>query len=229
MAGIARLLNINTRTEKTRATLCASIKLRRVIEFYYHEDYRTVEPFALGIVKYGNADNESLLCYQTGGHSESTASVGWKLYRASEIEDPAMSNEQFTGDRPGYDPENINMDKIICCIRPQGQAANIAKEKAKQPKAELRPEIQPAPKMEPLPVYTVERLTPVFLDHNELMTRFRFAHPIPIRELYTKLWLKPLVRPFSEGVERKNNYSKRIFNQFPTNQSSGLGFTAQTG
>ena len=46
---------------RTRKLICAAINSRRIIEFYYHGGYRTVEPFCLGIVMAGDADNESLL------------------------------------------------------------------------------------------------------------------------------------------------------------------------
>jgi len=112
------LSHITQKREKTRATLCQAINTRCVIEFYYHGGYRTVEPFALGITMHGEADNESLICYQTGGYTDSNKTEGWKLYRASEMEDITVTKEPFTGLRPGYDPENIDMIEVVGCVRP---------------------------------------------------------------------------------------------------------------
>jgi len=116
---IREFLNITKAREKTRAALCSAINSQRVIEFYYHGGYRTVEPFCLGLVMSGTADNESLLCYQVSGHTEYSETVGWKLFRASEMEDLGITTEHFTGDRPGYDPDDVGMATIYCCV-PRG-------------------------------------------------------------------------------------------------------------
>lgn len=188
MPKLKELLNITTKREKTRATLCSAIKSRRIIEFYYHGGYRTVEPFCLGLVMAGEADNESLLCYQTGGFSELREVVGWKLYRASEMEDIEVSREQFNGDRPGYDPNNVDMATIYCCVTPVKTA--------------------------PVPAYkTVQRKEPGYLTHNELMKRFRFTHPHPIRELYTYIFSGPWLKRRPERTEWKNRHFARAFGE----------------
>ena len=86
----------------------------------------------------GEADNESLLCYQVGGYSELREVVGWKLYRASEMEDIGITAEHFTGDRPGYNPDDVDMATIYCCVSPGVYAEVRTKE---------------APKIAPVPVY----------------------------------------------------------------------------
>ncbi len=184
---IKGMLNITTKREKTRETICAAIKSRRLIEFYYHGGYRTVEPFCLGVVMLGERDNESLLCYQVGGFSELREVVEWKLYRASEIEDIAILNEQFSGDRPGYDPDNIDMIVIHCCMTPVKGAPEA--------KAAVKPEIGGTKKVD------LRALT-----HNELMRRFRFTHPIPIPELYTYMFSGHWFRPPPERTEWKNKH-----------------------
>jgi hypothetical protein len=161
------LFDITQKREKTRATLCQAINARRVIEFYYHGGYRTVEPFALGITMHGEADNESLICYQTGGYSDSNKAEGWKLYRASEMEDITVTKEPFTGLRPGYDPENIDMMEVVCCVRP-GKAAPDGVREA------------------PWPVSAAHTPVVMPLSHNEMMRRFRITHPLPIPEPNTR-------------------------------------------
>jgi len=174
----------------TKARLFAAINARRVVEFYYHGGYRTAEPFCLGVTLAGGADNESLLCYQVGGHSEYGGTVGWKLYRVSEISELEMTREKFSGDRPGYDLANPEMATIYGCIAPE-----------KGDRARLEAKAAPAPKMaaagiktmpwvkDTMPLYKMPRQkAPAPLTHNELMRRFRFAHPHPLPELYTHVF-----------------------------------------
>jgi hypothetical protein len=117
------------------------------------------------------------------------------------MEDIEVLKEKFTGDRPGYDPANLELARIICCVRPVYQAGEEVKE---PPREELKIESLPIPPYEPprepeiIPQPVIRYLT-----HNELMERFRYAHPMPIPELDTTLWPEPLVRPFLERVESK--------------------------
>jgi len=189
---LRELLNITTKKEEIRTALCSAIRSRRIIEFYYHGGYRTVEPFCLGVVISGGADNESLVCYQIGGFSELREVVGWKLYRASEMEDMEISNEQFSGDRPGYDPNEIDMAVIRCYVTPVKAA----------PKAAAVPNNVELQEPEP------ENLT-----HNELMRRFRFTHPVPIPELYTRILSGPPAEPLPERVESKFTPLTQLFGE----------------
>lgn len=196
MQSITKILNITTAWEHKRMVICSAIRQLRTLEFYYHGGYRTVEPFALGIVRNGKADNESLICYQTGGFSELREVAGWKLYRVSEMEDIEGLKEKFTDDRPGYDPDHVEMAKIIYCVRPVKKAEEDVKETPEeQLKVESSPATTPrAPEVKPKPIIRN-------LSHNELMERFRYAHPLPIPQLDTTLWREPLVAPFPEHVK----------------------------
>ena len=191
---LKELLNITTKREKTRETICSAIKSRRTIEFYYHGGYRTVEPFCLGAVMSGERDNESLLCYQVGGFSELREAVEWKLYRASEMEDITLINEQFGGDRPGYDPDDIDMVAIYCRVTP----------------VKGLPETKAAVKQK---IGGIQKAEARALTHNELMRRFRFTHPIPIPELYTYMFSGPWTKHPPERTEWKNRHFARSFGQ----------------
>ncbi|MBN1176285.1 MAG: hypothetical protein JXA51_01260 [Dehalococcoidales bacterium] len=196
MRNIRNILNITTKVEKNRATICGAIRSRRVIEFYYHGGYRTLEPFCLGVVLDTDADNESLICYQTAGFSELREVVGWKLYRASEMEDIEVFNEQFSGNRPGYDPDNIDMAVIRCCVVPVPEEKKIE------------------PKVKPVVTFSeIERPESWYLTHNELMRRFRFTHPLPIPELYTYIFSGPWFRTPPERTEWKNRHFLRSFGE----------------
>jgi hypothetical protein len=193
---IKDLLNITTRREKNRGTLWASVQDRRIIEFYYHGGYRIVEPYALGVTRHGDADNESLICYQLSGFSDLNNAVGWKLYRISEMEEIKVSRERFAGDRPGYDPEDIHMVQVFCCVRPVKPAAGELKETTSLPEAK------------PPPVYPAPRpLSPESLPHNEAMRRFRFTHSPAISES------SPLAQHPPEHSEWKNRHFAGAFEE----------------
>lgn len=207
MRTIREFLNITRARDRTRAAICSAIKSRRIMEFFYHGGYRTVEPFCLGLVMSGEADNESLLCYQIGGYSELHEVVGWKLYRASEMEDIEISREQFGGDRPGYDPDGVDMVTIYCCVTPETDAEVRARETLK---------------VEPLSGYQKSQ-KPVtrMLTHNELMRRFRFTHPIPIPELYTFILSGRLNNPLPERMKSKITPLMQVFDRLPLARQTG--------
>ncbi|MFA5309985.1 MAG: hypothetical protein WC370_10975 [Dehalococcoidales bacterium] len=175
---IWHILGFPAARDLRRRTVCAAIRQLRKIEFFYRGGSRTAEPYCLGITLKGEADNESLICYQTAGFSELGAVPGWQLYRASEMDDIRVLNDQFDGDRPEFDLDYLEMARIFCYVRP-----------AEKPCTALtRPVAAPVT---------------ASLTHNELMARFRYAHPLPIKALRTKVWPEPLVRPFPERPESK--------------------------
>jgi hypothetical protein len=192
---IKRVIKFNRyRKRDDKALLIASaIRQLRPIEFFYRGGYRTAEPYALGIVLTEHVDNLSLLCFQTGGFSDLLEVVGWKLYRVSDMEELEVLKEHFSGDRPGYDPDKLEMVKVIECVK---LAPRVEEPIVELPVEELKIETSPIPVQEPPPVVR-------YLTHNELMERFRYAHPMPIPELSAMLWTEPLVAPFPERVESK--------------------------
>lgn len=205
---IKRVLKISTMRDERQLVICSAIRQLRTIEFYYRGGIRTVEPFALGIVMSDRADNLSLLCYQTGGFSELMEVIGWKLYRVSEMEDLEVMREKFKGNRPGYAPDGLQMSQVICCVKPVAPTIEEIKE---PPKEEAKVEVTPIPVPAPLPVVPPPTPAPEvkpqpvirYLTHNELMERFRYAHPMSIPELDTTLWPEPLIVPFPEHVKSK--------------------------
>jgi hypothetical protein len=181
---VKEILNISTARNQKRRAICSAIRQLRKIEFYYHGGYRTVEPFCLGIVMKGDADNESLLCYQTSGFSDLGDKVGWKLYRASEMEDIEVLRGKFSVSRPGFDPDDLEMERIICFARPVYDSAEDLKEPVG------------VPVMNPLPLARS-------LNHNALMERFRYAHPRTVTELDVTMLPGLLSKPLPERVESK--------------------------
>lgn len=96
-----------------RSTICLAITERKVIQFDYHGGPRKVEPFCYGLNKTGN---EVLRGYQIGGHSERGESVGWRLFRASDISGITVTPKHYTGWREGYTPNDSAMTTIHCHV-----------------------------------------------------------------------------------------------------------------
>lgn len=94
-------------------TMCEAINSRQVIRFNYKGGLRTVEPFCHGM---STAGNEVLRGYQTGGYSESGEPVEWKLFRVSEMSNLEMTDEHFSGIRPGYNPHDSAMTTVHCHV-----------------------------------------------------------------------------------------------------------------
>ena len=94
-------------------SICEAIQARAVIRFYYDGGARSAEPHCHGISKAGN---EVLRAYQTGGHSESGNPVGWKMLDVGKIIDIHQTEEIFSTNRPGYNPNDSHMTSIHCCV-----------------------------------------------------------------------------------------------------------------
>lgn len=90
--------------------IAQAISNRRLLRFYYEPGIRVVEPHALGV----SADGNILLrAYQTGGASKSGEHANWKLFRVEKITSLEVTGEQFSGARPGYNPNDPAMKSRI--------------------------------------------------------------------------------------------------------------------
>jgi len=94
-------------------SICSAIRSRKIIQFYYNGGYRTVEPYCYGI---GRTGNELLRAFQTGGYSESGNPVQWKLFSVNKMSNISITDDEFPGDRPEYNPKDSAMVKIYCCV-----------------------------------------------------------------------------------------------------------------
>lgn len=91
--------------------ICSAINSRQLIQFNYEDSTRIVEPYCYGLSK---DDNEVLRAYQIKGHSKSGHPVGWKLFRASKMENIIVNDEFFAiGHHYGAEPV---IKKAYCCI-----------------------------------------------------------------------------------------------------------------
>ena len=172
-----KILSTMFTTEKadtsTRTAICSAIGSKQLIELYYHGGYRIVEPFCLGVLMLGDADNESLLCYQVSGHSEFGDIVGWKLFRFSEISNLKVIDKNFTGVRSGYDSNKLGMATFYCCV-------SMHTDDEEKPKETIQP-IRNSEEKERLSCddhENYEEDVSPFQKHNESVKRFRLSHLI---------------------------------------------------
>ncbi|HPX94741.1 MAG TPA: hypothetical protein PLF30_04270 [Candidatus Moranbacteria bacterium] len=93
--------------------ICDAIKSRKLLEFYYNEYYRVVEPFTLGV---SHKNNDVLAAYQVDGDSDSNNSDPWRLFNLEDIENLQVLNESFGGNRDGYRKGDSRMSIIHCEI-----------------------------------------------------------------------------------------------------------------
>jgi hypothetical protein len=93
--------------------ICGAIRNREEIKFYYDGGFRTGEPHCHGV---STAGNEVLRAYQTGGHSTSGNSVGWKLFKVKEMSQVVATGKVFTENRPRHNPEDSMMNRICCRV-----------------------------------------------------------------------------------------------------------------
>jgi len=93
--------------------ICEAIEKRKVIRFYYNGGYRTAEPYCYGVSRKGN---ELLCAFQNGGFSESGNPVHWKLFTVEKMSNMTITDEEFSGNRPDYNPDDPVMEDIYCNI-----------------------------------------------------------------------------------------------------------------
>ena len=95
------------------SNICEAISRRAVMTFAYSGGVRMVEPHCHGVSRAGN---EVLRGYQTGGYSKSGNPVGWKLYEVSQMSNIIITEENFTHNRPGYNPNDKGMQEVHCHV-----------------------------------------------------------------------------------------------------------------
>jgi len=96
-----------------QSVLCNAINSHLVLTFYYNGAHRKVEPFCYGR---SSAGKDVLRGYQTSGDSESGNPLGWRLFDVSKISSMTVTEENFAGTRPGYNPNDSAMVQIYCRV-----------------------------------------------------------------------------------------------------------------
>jgi hypothetical protein len=91
--------------------ICEAIKTKRLLQFSYDDLTRIVEPHLLGRKTSGK---DALSAYLIEGYTESDRAPYWRSYSVEKIEFPVMLDENFTGAREDYNPNDKTMEEIYC-------------------------------------------------------------------------------------------------------------------
>ena len=94
--------------------ICGAIQNRQVIQFYYEQQLRIVEPFTLGYHK--GTGNLVLSAYRVGGYSKSEKEPPWRLFIVDNIETMEVTSTIAQNSREGYNPNDSRMSEIICTV-----------------------------------------------------------------------------------------------------------------
>ena len=90
-----------------------AIENKKIIEFYYKDDLRIVEPFVVGISTTGK---DSLRAFQVDGESTDSSSFSWKLFSVNKISNLKIKDESFVGDREHYNPDDSAFNQIFARV-----------------------------------------------------------------------------------------------------------------
>jgi hypothetical protein len=100
--------------------ICPFVQSKTIIQFYYvdssndNSDWRIVEPHLIGILK--TTGNAALAAWflPTQVQLQNGETQGWRLYLLDNISTVSSSNRHYTRTRPGYNPNDSRMSRIIC-------------------------------------------------------------------------------------------------------------------
>ncbi|WP_367275167.1 WYL domain-containing protein [uncultured Erythrobacter sp.] len=87
--------------------ICDAIRDRQVISFLYKGRTRTVEPHLVG---YDNDGDLTLSAWQLSGGS----GQGFRDFHVSKLSGLTISPQTFAGPRPGYNPNDKTLSRIVC-------------------------------------------------------------------------------------------------------------------
>jgi predicted DNA-binding transcriptional regulator YafY len=86
-----------------------AIENRKLLEFFYNDHYRVVEPHTFGVSKKGN---DNLSAFQIDGTSERNNVPDWAIFTIDKIDNLKILNETFEGTRPKYSKGDSRMIEI---------------------------------------------------------------------------------------------------------------------
>lgn len=91
----------------SRELICGAIAKQSVISFSYTGSQRTAEPHILG---YDRSGDLTLSAWQLSGGS----GQGWRDFHFDKMRGVALTGAQFSCARPGYNPNDSTLTRIIC-------------------------------------------------------------------------------------------------------------------
>ena len=87
--------------------LCNAIHNRSIVRFEYDSSTKTVEPHQVG---YDHDGDLTLSAWQLSGGS----GVDWRDFHIAKMSGLSVTGRTFAGPRPGYNPNNSKMSRILC-------------------------------------------------------------------------------------------------------------------
>lgn len=90
-----------------------AIENKNLLEFYYKNHHRIVEPHTFGVSTKGN---NNLSAYQIDGTSDSGVVPDWKLFTVSKIKGLQVLEDTFAKPRNGYTTGDSRMEIIYAEI-----------------------------------------------------------------------------------------------------------------
>ena len=91
--------------------ICEAIRRKRLLQFAYDDLTRVVEPHLLGRKTSGNV---VLSAYLVDGYPESDHEPYWRNFVVDEMEFMVMLDEEFSGPRSGFNPDDKTMVEVFC-------------------------------------------------------------------------------------------------------------------
>ena len=86
---------------------CNAIHSKKIITFWCDGSLRRVEPHQVG---YDHSGDLTLSAWQLSGGS----GVDWRDFHIAKTSAPTITLDCFSGPRPGYNPRNRKMRRILC-------------------------------------------------------------------------------------------------------------------
>lgn len=93
--------------------LTEAIQNRQIITLVYGGYQRGVEPFTLG---YSHRGTLTLSGFQVTGRSRSGGIPDWRRFDLQKMSQVEVHEEQFTGNRAGYNPRDQRMSRIMATV-----------------------------------------------------------------------------------------------------------------
>ncbi len=87
--------------------ICGAIGARQIVSFWYDGRQRTAEPHLVGVDSDGDV---TLSAWQLSGGS----GEGWRDFHIAKLSGPSTTGQTFSGPRPGYNPNDNTLVRIIC-------------------------------------------------------------------------------------------------------------------
>jgi hypothetical protein len=94
-------------------TACQALNSGLVLQLQYDGYIRDVEVHAVG---YSSKDHGLMRVWQVAGGSVHNEPVGWKMLRLDEASGAFITQQRSLAPRPGYNPRDKAMSRIICRV-----------------------------------------------------------------------------------------------------------------